>query len=79
MAEVRQLRLGGPEAPGAARELVAALAEDAYQDEVLAEYLRLVVSEDTILKAESVSVASSTLRTGQEGRTRISRPPRASI
>ncbi len=45
MAEVRQLRLGGPEAPGVAREFVAAVAEHAYQDAAFAETLRLVVSE----------------------------------
>lgn len=172
MAEVRRLRLGGAEAPGAAREFVAGVAEHTYHDEAFAETLRLVVSEvvtnsvrhgqgggdgcveltveaaphrlrleiadegmgfeptptpgrpdrpggwglylvDTLVdrwgveaspgtrvwlemspssggslgptasreaairKAESVSVASSSLRTGEEGRTRIIRPPRA--
>ncbi|MDQ3719612.1 MAG: ATP-binding protein [Actinomycetota bacterium] len=57
MAEVRQLRLGGPEAPGAAREFVAAVAEDAYHDEVFAETLRLVVSE----------VVTNSVRHGQGG------------
>ena len=45
MAEVRQLRLGGQEAPGAAREFVAEVAEHAFNDEAFAETLRLVVSE----------------------------------
>lgn len=57
MAEVRQLRLGGPEAPGAAREFVAAVAEDAYHDEAFAETLRLVVSE----------VVTNSVRHGQGG------------
>jgi len=45
MAEVRHLRLGGPEAPGAARDFVCAVADEAYHDEQFAEALRLVVSE----------------------------------
>jgi anti-sigma regulatory factor (Ser/Thr protein kinase) len=45
MAEVRHLRLGGPEAPGAARDFVCSVADEAYDDEDLAEALRLVVSE----------------------------------
>ena len=57
MAEVRQLRLGGPEAPGAARDFVAAVAEDAYHDEAFAESLRLVVSE----------VVTNSVRHGHEG------------
>ena len=57
MAEVRQLRLGGPEAPGAAREFVASVAEHAYHDEAFAETLRLVVSE----------VVTNSVRHGQGG------------
>jgi anti-sigma regulatory factor (Ser/Thr protein kinase) len=45
MAEVRHLRLGGPEAPGAARDFVCSVAEEMYHDDDLAEALRLVVSE----------------------------------
>jgi len=45
MAEVRHLRLGGLEAPGAARDFVCSLAEEAYHDDALDEALRLVVSE----------------------------------
>ena len=57
MAEVRQLRLGGPEAPGAARDFVASVAEHAYHDEAFAETLRLVVSE----------VVTNSVRHGQGG------------
>jgi len=57
MAEVRQLRLGGQEAPGAAREFVAAVAEDAYHDEAFAQTLRIVVSE----------VVTNSVRHGQAG------------
>ncbi|MDQ3587078.1 MAG: ATP-binding protein [Actinomycetota bacterium] len=60
MAEVRQLRLGGREAPGAAREFVAAVARDAYRDEAFAETLRLVVSE----------VVTNSVRHGHGGQDR---------
>ena len=45
MAEVRHLRLGGLEAPGAARDFVCSVADDAFADEDLTDSLRLVVSE----------------------------------
>lgn len=57
MAEVRQLRLGGPEAPGAARDFVCSLAEQAYSDEAFAETLKLVVSE----------VVTNSIRHGHSG------------
>lgn len=45
MAEVRHLRLGGLEAPGAARDFVCSVADEAFDDHDLNEALRLVVSE----------------------------------
>jgi anti-sigma regulatory factor (Ser/Thr protein kinase) len=45
MAEVRHLRLGGPEAPGAARDFVCSVADEAYADTDLNDSLRLLVSE----------------------------------
>lgn len=45
MAEVRQLRLGGPDAPAAARRFVSSVADEAFTDPAFAETLRLVVSE----------------------------------
>jgi anti-sigma regulatory factor (Ser/Thr protein kinase) len=45
MAEVRHLRLGGSEAPGAAREFVCSVADEAFADAALTDSLRLVVSE----------------------------------
>ena len=57
MAEVRHLRLGGLEAPGAARDFVCAVAEEAYHDEALDDALRLVVSE----------VVTNSIRHGEVG------------
>lgn len=57
MAEVRHLRLGGPEAPGAARDFVCSVADEMYGDDDLAEALRLVVSE----------VVTNSIRHGQTG------------
>ena len=45
MAEVRHLRLGGLEAPGAARDFVCSVADEAFEDSRLTDSLRLVVSE----------------------------------
>src|SRR5215210_158281 len=45
MAEVRHLRLGGTEAPGAARDFVCSVAAEAFADEELTDSLRLAVSE----------------------------------
>jgi serine/threonine-protein kinase RsbW len=57
MAEVRHLRLGGPEAPGAARRFVCAVAEDEYADAELTDSLRLAVSE----------VVTNSIRHGRAG------------
>ncbi len=57
MAEVRHLRLGGPEAPGAARDFVCSVAEAAFSDADLTDSLRLVVSE----------VMTNSIRHGQTG------------
>ena len=58
MAEVRHLRLGGPEAPGAARDFVCSVADEAYADTALSDSLRLLVSE----------VVTNSIRHGTTGR-----------
>src|SRR3954469_12308962 len=58
MAEVRHLRLGGNEAPGAARDFVCSVADEAFADAELTDSLRLVVSE----------VVTNSIRHGQAGR-----------
>jgi anti-sigma regulatory factor (Ser/Thr protein kinase) len=45
MADVRHLRLGGFEAPGAARNFVCSVADEAFSDADLTDSLRLIVSE----------------------------------
>jgi anti-sigma regulatory factor (Ser/Thr protein kinase) len=57
MAEVRHLRLGGLEAPGAARDFVCSVADEAFEDSRLTDSLRLVVSE----------VVTNSIRHGRSG------------
>ena len=57
MGPVRHLRLGGLEAPGAAREFVGSVASEAYEDPDLTNTLRLVVSE----------VVTNSIRHGEAG------------